>query len=152
MGLTDSEGDGTNRELDRQLCAAAWECDVDRVKELCLLGANVECFNENGNTPLHLAIEQGEYEVVKTLLDLGAEVERRTACGTWTPLLHAVDVVSDAAIQLCRPPDNRLIRLLLDHGANVRQRCSDGETAIELARKYLNPEAEKMLREAVATE
>ena len=152
MTATDIENGETDPQLDRRLCDAAWAGDVEQIKELCLLGANIECFNDNGNTPLHLAIEQGNYEAVNTLLELGADIERRTRLGDWTPLLHAVEVVSDAAIQLRRPADNRLIRLLLDYGADVHQRCLDGDSAIGLAREFTNAEAEEILREAGAKE
>lgn len=142
-------GEGSfDPKLDRQICEAAWQGDADRVKELYSLGADIECFNEIGNNPLHLAIEQADYDLVKMLLDLGADVDRRTRDGGWTPLIHAVEVASDAAIQLSRPPDNRMIQLLLEHGADARQRSSDGATALDVAKGFINHEAVKILRDA----
>ena len=41
--------------------------------------------NENSDTPLHLACLQGHTDVVKVLLEAGAEVEARNS-SLWTPL------------------------------------------------------------------
>jgi ankyrin repeat protein len=123
--------DGRPSDFTRQLQEAAWAGDIERVKELASHGADLEAYNENGNTPLHLAIENAGCEVVRTLLELGADVNRRTRDGFWTPLIHAVEVESDAAIQLQKPADNRVIQLLLEYGASVKQRATNGVDVCE---------------------
>lgn len=143
----------TNSPTDDQLAEAAWAGDVKRVKELLAMGANIECFERNGNTPLHLAIENLHLDVVRVLLHSGADVNRRTADGYWTPLAHAVDSVCDAASQLDHPPDNEVVRMLVQHGADVNARTSRGETPLGMLRRvYLNREAEEVLVAAGAVE
>lgn len=68
-------------DLDTRLCEAVWAGDAEAVKELVRLGADVECFNDNGITPLHLAVEQGFYDVVEALVELGADVNARDRNG-----------------------------------------------------------------------
>ncbi|HWE92975.1 MAG TPA: ankyrin repeat domain-containing protein [Tepidisphaeraceae bacterium] len=149
--MTSSEGEKSPlSQWDERICDAAWNGDAAGVRELHLVGADVDCYNRNGNTPLHLAIEQEHFETVLALLDCGADIERRTELGDWTPLLHAVDIASDAAIQCNRRPDHRIIALLLVRGADPNQRASRGESALMLAKEYRNREAERMLRVAGA--
>jgi len=132
-------------DRDAQLCEAVWAGDVDGAREALLLGADVDCYDQSGNTALHLAIEQELIEIVELLLESGADVNRKTESGWWTPLVHAVEICSVAAINLRKPPDNRLVRLLLEHGADKRSRGSQGQDAVEMARSHLNNEAVKML-------
>jgi len=139
-------------DLETQLCEAVWEGDAGRVRELCAIGADLECYNDMGNTPLHLAIEQCDLEIVKILLERGADPNRTDRSRSWTPLGHAVDSVSDAASQLGRAPDNRIIQVLLQNGADVTVRDFHGWTPLFVARKYLNVEAQELLHEAGAKE
>lgn len=141
-----------NTPWDDELLTAAWDGDAPRVRELVALGADVECFDNNGNTPLHLAIENLKLDVVRVLIEAGADVNGRTADGYWTPVAHACDVVSDAASQLRKKPDNELVRLLVAHGADVNARTRTGLTPLELVGKYLNKEAEAILIAAGATQ
>lgn len=137
-------------DLDQELCDSVWEGDAERVRELCVLGANIECYNDMGNTPLHLAVEQCDLEITKILLEHGADVDRRTELGSWTPLVHAVEALSDAAHQINRPPDNRILEVLLQHGADVNARDFRGWSALFFAEKHGNIEAQRILRAAGA--
>lgn len=62
---------------------------------------------DRGSTPLGIAVWNGEPAAVETLLDLGADVDRRSDAGH-TPLLLAVFADASAAT----------VALLLDHGAD----------------------------------
>lgn len=100
-------------------------------------GANVNCHDKYGTTPLHLAADGGRYPpmddlspaVVKALLHKGAQINARDKWGT-TPLMIAADHL--------RPV---LVRLLLQHGAKVNLRVKAeediyspvGSTALSLA-------------------
>jgi ankyrin repeat protein len=105
--------------FNQRLCQAVWREDLDEAREMILLGADVNCFDENGQTPLHLAVEQENIELVGMLLDAGADLELSSKGGYWTPLLHAVARVGDSASQLQRSADNQLVRFMINRGANV---------------------------------
>ena len=141
-----------NTDRNIELCEAAWEGDADRVRELIVLGADIECYDDNGNTPLHLAVEQLWYDVVRVLLESGANVDHRDRLGEWTPLIHAAEICSVAARQVSNPPGNSTIQLLLEYGADVNQRSSRGKTALMYARQYVNHDAEAILLAAGARE
>jgi ankyrin repeat protein len=91
---------------------------------------------------LYLAIEQDQSDELRDLLDGGTPP---TYIGeVWTPLHHAVDAESDFHTQTGVVPDLRLVRLLLDAGAevnavsNVDGRCV---TPLDIAFDYANEAA-----------
>ena len=114
-------------------------------------GVDVNAIEPDGfHPPLHLAIEQSWEAIVGELIRAGAEVNRphpttRTPFGgEWTPLVHAIDVASDAASQLGKPPEEVevwLVELLLRAGA------VPAESAFEAARAYYNAKALKLLEQ-----
>jgi ankyrin repeat protein len=132
------------QSLDQRLCEAVWAGDLDLVKELVSAGANVDCYDEAmGDTPLHLAAEQGFTDIARVLLEAGADIEKTPRSGYWTPLVHAVDTCCDATVQLDRPrSDVSLVVLLLESGAAAG---GPDERAVSIARKYGNQEVEKLL-------
>ena len=132
-------------DLNDRLCDATWDGDVEQVNEFLRIGADPNYHEESGYSPLLLAVEQGHLELAEILLANGADVNLRGAQGTWSPLIHAVETASVVAIELGRRPDNRMIQLLLAHGADVHALSSHGGTAMDSAREYGNHEAEAML-------
>lgn len=81
-------------------------------------------------TPLLSAVPSGPPELLKLLIDAGANVNARDARGM-TPLMLAI--ATDR-------PDPRIIRLLLEKGADLSIRSKRGETALDWANKFRNPE------------
>lgn len=81
-------------------------------------------------TPLLSAVPQGNYETVELLVNAGANVNAKDVRGL-TPLALAVS--SDR-------PDPRIVRLLLAKGADPGLQSKNGETALDWANKYQNPE------------
>jgi hypothetical protein len=95
-----------------------------------------------------LAIEQQWIEIVRRLIAAGADINRNFAEGWGTPLVHAIDIESDAASQQFQEPGHEsteLTELLLGAGAIVT------EEAFEIARRYGNRRALALL-ERYATE
>jgi ankyrin repeat protein len=86
-------------------------------------------------TPLLLAVPQAEYPVVEMLVKAGAKVNAKDIRGL-TPLMLAV--ATDHA-------DPRIVRFLLENGADPRIVSEDGETVLDWARKYRNPEVMRAL-------
>lgn len=48
--------------------------DIEDVRELVGLGADIMSIGEGGYTPLHYAVEQGNMDVVHYLIEVGADV------------------------------------------------------------------------------
>lgn len=94
-------------------------------------GIDVNDRDNDGYTPLHLAVFHERPEIVAWLLDRGANLRARTAVGT-TPLRHAV-----------RWRRVMATRALLEAGAFVDERDTDGETP--LLEATINPEMAEML-------
>jgi len=106
----------------RALFEAARKADIEQVKLLLVEGADVDAkwgnvYNKNEedpvvlyrkgritSTPLWHAVDSGKIEVVKLLVEAGADVN----AGSWPPLCQAVDEESTA-----------IAEYLIDHGANV---------------------------------
>ena len=80
--------------------------------------------NRDGDTPLHRAVVGGHVNTVRTLLDLGSNIEARNSDG-WTPLCHAA---AEGNLDI--------VRMLYDRGANVYARSNaddDEDMPIHLA-------------------
>ncbi|KAK2027332.1 hypothetical protein LX32DRAFT_564597 [Colletotrichum zoysiae] len=73
------------------------------------------------HSPLHDAVEEGQADIARLLLQYGADVNRQNQAQR-TPLHTAVQA-----------DDLEMVKLLTDHGASLHIRDSHGRTAIELA-------------------
>lgn len=85
-------------------------------------GADIELTGEDGRTPLHVAIEMGCTVVAECLLKAGANPNARNIKGQ-TPL-HRL-VVGCAK--------EKLVHLLVNHGAKVEAKADDGSTPLFFA-------------------
>jgi ankyrin repeat protein len=96
---------------------------------------------KNGNialgllTPLLVTVAYGGPDAVKLLLDRKANVNAQDVRGM-TPLMLAIGLDH---------PDPLVVRLLLEHGADPKIKSKAGETAIDWAHKFNNPEILKAL-------
>jgi len=87
-------------------------------------GADVNAFDERGETPLHDALRTRQYEVVLHLLRCGAQVDNLNEFGQ-TPL--------GMAIQHSSVNDTRaIVALLLTYGAKVSEMIKRSQTLLEL--------------------
>ena len=96
---------------------------LEETKNLLANGANVNQKDENYSkiTPLFLAVENGNFELVATLLEFGAKINARDA-QRQTPLMRLDE---DAAVEL--------VRLLVGYGAKINLADKEGNTALILA-------------------
>ena len=83
--------------------------------------------NKDGETPLHLASQYEEVEVVRMLIERGADVSAQNKEGG-TPLHQASQNGSVG-----------VVRMLLERSTNIAARNKDGETPLHLASKPLAP-------------
>jgi ankyrin repeat protein len=91
-------------------------------------------------TALTMIAPYGPVELVKILLDAGADVNARDARGM-TPLMLAVGTDRQ---------DPAVIRMLLEHHADPSLKSSDGETAADWARKIGLPHGLDLLKASAA--
>jgi hypothetical protein len=99
---------------------------------LTLAGVDVNARDSDGYSALTYAAEAGDATAVTNLLDRGAYVDPDDTAGT--PLTHAA-----AKGRL------EIVKLLVEHGANVRATNRHGLTPLALARKHGRPEVAAFL-------
>ena len=87
------------------------------IKELIILGANIDLLDKNGQTPLHRAAKKDNTNAIKELIRLGANVNLQDNRGQ-TPLHIAAIRGHPGAI-----------KELISSGANVNLQDNDGHTA-----------------------
>jgi ankyrin repeat protein len=124
-------------EEPKRFAEAVWTGDLPAVEAMLAAGADPNATHGDHQPPLHLAIEQMWVEVARRLVAAGAEVNRDDGQG-WTPLVHAIDIESDAAWQSHHEAGREttaLTELLLAAGAVPTGR------AYEVARRYENQKA-----------
>ncbi|XP_027465840.2 ankyrin repeat domain-containing protein 61 isoform X1 [Zalophus californianus] len=95
-------------------------------------GAHVNAINESSMTPLHMAADILNKEMMETLIACGADVNCAVASTGNTALKLAVCTASSKAGRLLAAGVS-CIRLLLIHGAKVNARDHEGQTAIHEA-------------------
>lgn len=91
-------------ELNRQFISAIENAKYDEVVRLLKLGANVMTPNQEGDTPLHIAVTEGDAEVMEFLIQNKANVNATGRSGN-KPLHYTGDV--------------EIVRKLINHKANV---------------------------------
>ncbi|MBM3817777.1 MAG: hypothetical protein FJW14_01990 [Acidimicrobiia bacterium] len=87
-------------------------------------------------TALHMAVAGGNADAVSLVLDAGAAVDARDVRGM-TPLMWAIGTDR---------PNVRIVRLLLDRGADITVISKAGEHALDWARKFNNPAVLQVLK------
>ena len=146
--------------LEPSLVKACSTGDVNLVKKLINEGANVN-YRDNSNkfikerTPLHIAVNKGHGEVVKLLLDNGADFTARTLPGRMQPLHYAAyegfKDIAQLLIEKGADVNSKdryswtplhtavsrkhigLVRLLIETGADVALKNGDGKTPLQVA-------------------
>ncbi|HYZ74395.1 MAG TPA: ankyrin repeat domain-containing protein, partial [Chthoniobacterales bacterium] len=147
------------------LMAAAERGRVDIVKLLLDHKADPNVAGRDAGTALMLAAENNQPEIVKLLLDRGADPNRQDHNG-WTALLKAayqgnakcIEILAshtklelDRALLVATLMERKdAVKVLLDNGAEVDFRASDGRTPLILAAGKGNKEIVELLLRAGA--
>jgi len=117
---------------------------LDLVKMMVKANTNIELLTRFGGVGITPASEKGHVEVVRELLTTtDINVNHTNICG-WTPLIEAI-ILNDGGEK-----QQTIIKLLIEHGANVHMVDKYGVTPLELARKKGFVEIEQILLAAGA--
>ena len=82
---------------------------------------DMESLSNQGKNPLHMAVEKNHYQIVKLLLQNGADVGAQATNG-------------DSALHIAtRAANLEMVRLLLTHGADTSITNAAGETLLHIA-------------------
>ena len=131
---------GYSEDLNEALIKAAWSGDIVKVKELLAnKGIDVNSrMDKSGWTALILASTEGHCDVVKALLENGADV-------------NAKDVVNNTAL-MCASMNGHTdaVKLLLANGANVNDQDQYGFTPVIKAATYGRCDTVEVLLDAGA--
>ncbi len=141
--------------------------DVAKVKTL--ISNNKELINmksEKGQTPLHLAVQNGSQEIVELLISKGADINARDSAGN-TPLITALAfrkadiakflLLKGADVKIKNAQDepaiivavmhglDELVELILDRGQDVNERFRGNFTTLLMAAFTGDKEVVKLL-------
>ena len=105
--------------------------DVAAVRTLLRGGADVNEAQGDGLTPLHVAAQEGNLDIVRLLIGAHANVEAKTRLGDYTPLHLASGAAHES-----------VVRALLDAGAQPAATTTyTGVTSLHLAAKAVHGES-----------
>jgi ankyrin repeat protein len=147
-----ADAKAADRDGGTPLMAALQNCNADAAKALISRGANVNAALTSagqvkfgpiqlvGVTPLAIAAPYCSANISRTLLRSGANVNSSDVRGL-TPLMLAVASESQSAER---------VRELIEAGAAVNAKSKAGETALDWALRFGNPEVVSALRAAGA--
>jgi ankyrin repeat protein len=141
-----AEGDYGEKPL-HQVSYGKYRRQEDGIRVAQLLfdcGADVNICRKDHWTPLHIASYFGNSEIVRLLIDHGAEVDAVDDFGK-TPL-------HDVTRGEYKSQDDgvRVARLLLDHGADVNAKARSGDTPLDLASISERPKLAELFLEHAA--
>ncbi|KAJ3305874.1 Nuclear factor NF-kappa-B p105 subunit [Blyttiomyces sp. JEL0837] len=104
-------------------------------------GAKLDSFNDDGMTPLHVAVKANQTEMVRFLANLGG-MQLINQCANMP--------TGETALSMAASEQHvDLVKVLVDHGGDIYKRNSDGSTLLHAAAKSDSVEVLKFVLEPV---
>lgn len=146
---------GSSTSSGNEITLAIEAGNVEKIQQLLQRGdIDLEAPDEDGQPPLHIAVQEGQREIAHMLLVCGASIEKEGYHG-WRPLHIAASVGNLEMVEWClqqgadvRPTTSsgqrpihkaassrslRTVRCLLEAGADVESRNGRGMTPLQVA-------------------
>ena len=163
---------GPSDERDKALIQSSFDGDLAKVQGLVKKGASIEATGAKNRTALMWAAANGHTSVVEYLYGNGADINAKGSDGQ-TALMYATKISSaptmgfllkngaevnvqsrkrgiTALIIAAAIGDVKLVRLLLDHGADRDLAQKDGSMAVDWARRNGHSEVVALLEDQPA--
>jgi hypothetical protein len=116
------------------------EGNLTEVTKIVNTGIDINSIDQEGETPLHIALIDGRFKIAKYLINKGADVNARCNTGA-TPLIHAVRfrvlLFHDTGGQFAKklepssdPDQSEVVKLLMSKGADVNAADKIGATPL----------------------
>ena len=122
-------------DLNKRLSEECSKGNLEKVKLLCSVGADIKYKNISNCTPLHEACYNGHIDTVKYLVGAGADIECKTKYRSSTPLHQA-----------CARDHVDIVKFLIHSGANTESTNSSGHTPLDYLAPIPRGEIEEYIR------
>ena len=140
MGLLDKF---IKRTEEYYIVNACYNGDLKYIREYISSGKNLN-ISDKRNSPLLVAIQQNQIDVVKLLLENGADVN--FSPDKTFPTLHMAVDSSNYQTFSCKEkyknPPTEIIELLIENGANINKKNKFGLTSLEMAKNLITKSGE----------
>jgi ankyrin repeat protein len=107
---------------------AAWDGDVAECERLVKEGSAVDATDGGGVTALSWAVFHCNVDVVRKLIELGADANHVDNRGRLTPLMYTATTLRGHKLHGSQEQRTEIAHLLIRHGADVNRAMGDGRT------------------------